>query len=84
VSAPPLPVQIPSVVADIAFLQSKLQAPFAAIGQLFDYLRANPALAPRLNQVYRTRGLSRQRQPPIPSQTRSSPSISLQAASLSF
>lgn len=42
---------------DIAFLDTPLRAPFDAIGQLFDHLRANPAAAEALNATYPTRGV---------------------------
>lgn len=53
----PQPLQVPTILPDIAVLQANVQVPFAAIGKLFDYLQANPAVAVRFNQVYPTRGL---------------------------
>ncbi|KAK7747211.1 hypothetical protein SLS62_009153 [Diatrype stigma] len=46
-----------SSTPDVAFLDTPLRAPFDAIGQLFDHLRANPAAAEALNATYPTRGV---------------------------
>ncbi|KAI1467810.1 Clavaminate synthase-like protein [Daldinia caldariorum] len=58
----PLPSQLTDVasmagMADIALLDSSVQAPFDSIRQLFDHLRANPEAADALNASYPTRGV---------------------------
>ena len=46
-----------SLLGPLVTLQFEPQAPFAAIRGLFDYLRANPQDAERLDAIYPTRGI---------------------------
>jgi hypothetical protein len=53
------PTTSPVLSSAIAFLRPVIPAPFDAIRQLFDHLRANPSCADALDGTYPARGISK-------------------------